>query len=110
VDPDDGAKILKHVFPDNNQTVQNNLAKKTGLDAGQVSGLLTRLAPMVLGALGNQKKSQNLDSNGIAGLLPSLAGMLGGESGISNVMGLLDADQDGDILDDVKGLLGKFLK
>lgn len=111
VDTDDGAKILDHVFGGKNTRVQNRLASQTGLDVGQVSGLLTKLAPMLLGALGNQKKEQNLDASGIASLLPSLGGLLGGGAGgLSGITSLLDADKDGDIMDDIQGLLGKFLK
>jgi len=111
VDTDDGAKILDHVFGSKNARVQSSLANQTGLDVGQVSGLLTKLAPMLLGALGNQKKEQNLDASGIASLLPSLGGLLGGgPGGLSGITSLLDADKDGDIMDDIQGLLGKFLK
>ena len=110
VDTDDGAKILNHVFADKNSRVTGNLAKKTGLDAGQVMGVLSQLAPVVLGALGKQKKEQNLDASGIAGLLPGLGGLLGGGGGKSGIAGLLDSDGDGDIMDDVQGLLGKFMK
>lgn len=112
VDQNDGAKILSHVFGGKKEKVQNNLAKQTGLQSGQVSGLLTQLAPMLLGALGNQKKEDNLDANGIAGLLPSLGSLLGGSNsgGLSGIASLLDADKDGNIMDDLKGLLGKFLK
>jgi len=111
VDSDDGAKILDHVFGKKNTRVQSNLASQTGLDVGQVSGLLSKLAPMLLGALGNQKKEENLDASGVASLLPSLGGLFGGNSGgLSGITGLLDADKDGDIMDDLKGLLGKFLK
>ncbi len=112
VDREDGAKILSHVFADKNERVQNNLARQTGLESGQVSGLLTQLAPLLLGALGNQKKEENLDANGIVGLLPSLGSLLGGSNGggLSGIASLLDADKDVNILDDVKGLLGKFFK
>ena len=112
VDQNDGAKILSHVFGGKKDKVQNNLAKQTGLQSGQVSGLLTQLAPMLLGALGNQKKEDNLDASGIASLLPSLGSLLGGShsGGLSGIASLLDADKDGDIMDDLKGLLGKFLK
>ena len=112
VDQNDGAKILSHVFGGKKDKVQNNLAKQTGLQSGQVSGLLTQLAPMLLGALGNQKKEDNLDAGGIASLLPSLGSLLGGSNsgGLSGIASLLDADKDGDIMDDLKGLLGKFLK
>ena len=109
----DGAKILNHVFADKNNQVKTTLAKETGLKKGQVSGLLTQLAPVLLGALGNQKKEENMDANGIASLLPSLGSLLGGSSsagGLSGITSILDADKDGDIMDDIKGFLGKIIK
>jgi hypothetical protein len=110
VDTNDGQKILRHVFGDNGSRVQNNLARKTGLDTSQVSGILSRLAPMLLGTLGKQKQEQGLDAGGIASLLPSLSGLLGQGGGLANIAQLLDPDKDGDILDDVKGFLGKLFK
>jgi hypothetical protein len=108
VDTTDGAKILDHVFAERNPRVQGNLAVKTGLDAGQVSNVLGKLAPLVLGALGNHKKEQNLDADGISGLLPSLGGLFG-QGGGSGIASLLDADKNGDVLDDIQGMLGKLL-
>ncbi len=110
VNRDDGAKMLSHIFAGNNDRVQNNLAKKTGLQTGQVSGLLTQLAPLLLGTLGQQKKQQNLDSTGIAGLLGGLSEQ-GGNSGLMGIVtNLLDSDNDGDIDEGVGGLLQGFLK
>lgn len=68
-DPKDGRKILNHVFHNTIDTVQQNLAEKTGLDLNQVNGILSQLAPVVLGVLGQQKKELNLDVSGISGLL-----------------------------------------
>ncbi|MBW6463524.1 MAG: DUF937 domain-containing protein [Bacillota bacterium] len=58
VDTNDGAKMLQHIFGSKNENVQKDLAQKAGVDTSQVSTLLTQLAPLVLGALGNQKKEQ----------------------------------------------------
>ncbi len=113
VDTNDGANILKHVFGDKGQRVQNNLANQTGMDGGQVSNLLNQLAPLILGALGQQKKEQNLDAAGVSGLTGQLTEMLG-QGGSGGIMGLasqfLDADHDGSIVDDLGKLLGGFLK
>lgn len=109
-DTDDGARMLQHIFAGNNDRVQNNLAKQTGLETSQVSGLMTQLAPLLLGALGQQKKQQNLDSSGIAGLLSGLSDQ-GRNSGLMGmVTSLLDSDNDGSIIDEVGGLLKGFLK
>jgi hypothetical protein len=112
VDTQDGANILQHVLSDKSGRVQNNLARQTGLDGSQVSGLLQQFAPLLLGLLGNQKKEENLDAAGVAGLTSQLTNTLGGSGG-GGLMGLasqfLDSDKDGDIMDDLSKLLGGFL-
>ncbi len=110
VDRTDGNKILSHVLGGEQGRVESSLARKTGLDAGQVSGLLSQLAPLVMGALGRQKKAEGLDAGGLASLLPKLGDLLGGGGacGLSSLLGKLDADGDGNFLDDVSGLLGQF--
>lgn len=113
VDTADGAKILQHVLSDKNDKVHNTLAKQTGMDTNQVAGLLSQLAPLLLGALGNQKKEQNLDASGVSVLTSSLTGMLG-QSEKGGLLGIaiqmLDADKDGSIVDDISNIIGKFLK
>jgi len=80
------------------------------METGQVDGIMTQLAPLLLGALGQQKKQQRLDSAGIPGLLSGLLEK-GGNGGIMGmVTNLLDADDDGSIIDDVGNLLGGFFK
>jgi len=108
VDTKDGAKILGHLLNNKEAAVESGLAKQTGLDMSQVSGLLTMLAPLLLGQLGQQKKQGGFD-------LSSLGSLLGGSSLKGNdvmnmVTGLLDSDGDGDVIDDVSKLLGGFLK
>jgi len=110
VNTDDGAKILQHIFPGNKDRVQKNLAKQTGLNTGQVSSIMTQLAPLLLGALGKQKKQQNLDVSGITGLLSGLSNQ-GNKSGLMDVVNkLLDSDNDGNIIDDISSKLGRFFK
>ena len=110
VDTNDGDKILQHVFSSNNNRVQQNLAQNTGLAKGQVTGLLTQLAPLIMGVLGKQKKEQGLDASGISNLLNGALGQTGDSGIMSKVTQMLDSDQDGDIMDDVQKLLGGFMK
>ncbi len=110
VDAGDGAKILDHVFAGNSSRVQSSLAGKVGLESSQVSGIMSQLAPLLLGAMGQQKKRQNLDSQGVAGLLGGLLSQ-GQNSGIMGmVTDLLDTDKDGNMMDDVGKILGGILK
>lgn len=110
VNSDDGAKILQHIFAGKNDTVKNNLAKQTGLKKSQVSGLMTQLAPMLLGALGQQKKEQELDASGVAGLLSGLTAQSGKNGLMDMVTNLLDSDKDGSIVDEVGGLFKRLFK
>jgi len=74
VDTQDGAKMLQHIFGGKKDAVQSDLAEKAGLQGNQVIDLLTQLAPLVLGALGNQKKEggQSDLTNLIGGVIGSL--------------------------------------
>jgi len=110
VNTNEGAKMLQHIFAGKNNSVQNKLASQSGLDSGQVTGLMSQLAPLLLGALGQQKKQQNLDASGLSGLLSGLLGS-GGKNGLMGmVTNLLDSDDDGRIIDDVGDLLKGFMK
>jgi hypothetical protein len=110
VNSNDGAKILQHAFAGKNDMVQNNLARQSGLQTGQVSGLMSMLAPLLLGALGNQKKAQNIDASGLSGMLSGVLGQAGNKGLMGMVTNLLDSDKDGDIMDDVGNLLKGFMK
>jgi hypothetical protein len=110
VNREDGSKMLQHIFAGNSDIVQSSIAKKTGADTSQVAGIMTQLAPLLMGSLAQQKKQKNLDSSGVAGLLSGLTGQ-GGDSGIMGmVTNLLDADNDGSIVDEVGGLLKGIMK
>jgi hypothetical protein len=97
---------------DQRDTVQNGLARATGLDAGSIGQLLEIAAPLVRGALGQQQRQQDLDANGLSDLLgqqqqaaqdanPDLMGIIGN---------LLDMNNDGSALDDILHLAGKLFR
>jgi len=110
VDLKDGAKILKHVFSGDDKKVQNNIAKQVGLKSSQVSGIMSQLAPVLIGALASQKKEQSLGVSGISDLLDILSGQLGGGGLMNIVAAILGTGGGGDILSQVGGLLGKLIK
>ncbi len=100
-----GAGILKHLLGGKQARVQNGLAQSSGMDGAAVGKMLMMLAPMVLGAVGKEKRENKLDASGLAGLLgqeraeaerksPQSAGLMGA---------LLDTDGDGDV--DVSDML-----
>ena len=105
----DGAGILNHLFGGNTQNVANAVSQSSGLDMQGSLKMLETLAPLVLGALGQQKKENNLDAQGISNLTSNLAANFAGEGGImSMITNLLDANKDGNVMDDLTGMIGKL--
>lgn len=70
----DGGKILNHILGGNSNSVFSALAKQTGTNSNQVSGILSAIAPMLLGLLGNGQKKTNTSVGGLGGLLGTLLG------------------------------------
>lgn len=102
---DDGNGILRHVLGDRRPQVEQNIAKRSGLDIGTIAQLLPILAPIIMGYLGKHVRQNNLDAGGLSNTLQvekkeaeargiDLGGILGG---------LVDKDRDGDIKDDILG-------
>ena len=112
-DLNDGAGILNHLFGNQTENVAKAVSKSSGLDSNGSIKMLQILAPLVLGALGKQKKDNNLDASGLDALTSMLALNLGSNEQTSGIMGLvtnlLDSDKDGAIVDDLLGLASKFL-
>lgn len=120
VDIEDGAKILNHIMGSQRDTekIENNLASKTGLDKGQVAGILSLVAPLLLSYLGKEKQTANSSKTEDKGsfLASMLGSLLSGGSSSSgsgiDIGGLIsfatkDADQDGK--SDLSETLGKLL-
>ncbi|MBQ3710316.1 MAG: DUF937 domain-containing protein [Bacteroidales bacterium] len=83
----DGAKILNHIFGNNSASVCSALGKQTGTNSGKVGAILSAIAPMLLGLLGQSQKSTNTSAGDLGGLLGSLLG--GGSTGKQSSGGLL---------------------
>ncbi len=108
VDVNEGDRMVGHILGDRKMNVENNIAKNSNLGIGQVSGLMSMLAPILIGMLGNKKREQNVSRDNIPDLTGSLGGLLGGSGGggiMDIAKRMLDKDGDGSIMDD---LLGKF--
>ena len=109
-----GEGILRHVLGGRQAPANDAIGKMSGLNSGQIGQLMSLLAPLVLGALGKQKRDQGLDAGGLSDLLggeqrraeraePGVMGMLGK---------LLDKDGDGSMGDELAemgmGMLGNL--
>lgn len=94
-----GEKILSHILGGRMGTAETQLASQTGLQANQTHKLLGLLAPIVLGALGQQAQAQGgATPNNIQSLLQgSLGGLMQGQGGQigSQILGSLLGGQGG---------------
>jgi len=113
-----GAGILGHVLGSQRPAVETEIGRQAGVDSSKVGGLMETLAPLLMGALGREKREQGLDAGGIAsilagesrqaeerddgGLLGTVMGMLGGGSS--------SGGGGGGLLSKILGLLGGLFK
>lgn len=110
-----GAGILKHILGGKQGGAIDMISKMSGLDSGKSGNLMMMLAPMIMGALGKQKRQANLDQGGLADFLKN---SVQSETNQRQEMGFigkfLDQDGDGSIMDDLAGMgmkaFGNFLK
>lgn len=109
-DVNDGNGILRHMLGNKRGNVETGVSKASGLDPSLVAKLLPMLAPVVLGALGKQKRQQNLNAEGLASMLGSERQQIEQSNpAMGMLQGLLDQDGDGNVADDILGKVGKGL-
>lgn len=110
-----GAGILGHILGAQQGNAIESLMKVSGLNKGQSTNMLAKLAPIVLGMLGKQKKSQGLDMSGLGSILNSSAVTARKQTPQADLLtSFLDRDGDGSIKDDAArigfGLLKNLFK
>lgn len=107
-----GAGILGHVFGAQQPSIQSNLAQATGMDQTSAGSLLETLAPLVMGAVGQQQQQGGLDTAGLSEMLNSQQAQA--QSNSPDVMGMLgsmlDQNKDGSAMDDLQRLAANFFK
>lgn len=97
--------ILKHLLGQKQGNVVQNISKVSGLDAMDVGSLMMKLAPMVMGVLGQQKKQSSLDAGSLFDLLKgSTQAQVQQNPEASIFEKILDRDGDGSIMDDIASI------
>ncbi len=106
-----GQGILQHLLGEKQHDAVHILSQQTGLDSNKIMDLMARMAPVVMGLLGKQKREQGLDPGGLAGLLTNTVNeqKSSGNTFIDMATNFLDKDGDGSALDDVAGMVGRGL-
>ena len=81
-----GSKIVGKVFGGDAPAAQQYVVDNGGIDSSKAAGLLSTLAPMILGALGRAGSSSGgLQASGLSSMLGGLLG--GGGGGLSSILG-----------------------
>jgi len=103
-----GGGILKHLLGERQGGAVSMISKMSGLNQSKTGNLMSMLAPLVMGALGQQKRQNGLDTGGMASLLSgSVSQHKQSNPAMNMITSFLDQDGDGSIIDDVAGMLGK---
>lgn len=108
-----GTGILKHVLGERQSGAVDMISKMSGLDQSKTGNLMSILAPIVMGTLGQQKKQGGLDIAGIIAMLSGSMAKTQAQNSDNPLMGMigkfLDSDGDGSIIDDIGSIVGKGL-
>lgn len=110
-----GAGILRHILGQKEDNASEMISQMSGLGKSSTTALMAKLAPMVMGALGQQKRQQGLDAGGLMSLLSStVKSAPQSQAEMSLIEKFIDQDGDGSIMDDLMrmggGMLGKLFK
>ncbi len=110
-----GAGILKHILGGKQGGAIDMISQMSGLGGDKTGNLMAMLAPMILGALGKQKRANNMDQSGISDFLTKSVQSATNQRQEMGIIGkFLDQDGDGSVMDDLAGMglkmFGKFLK
>ena len=107
-----GSAILKHVLGGKEEGVESQLGALSGLSSGKVKQVLAIVAPLVLGALGKEKRSRGLDAGSLSSLLTDEHNYAREKSpeGLDFLGKLLSSGGDSSSLGDMSSIGGTLLK
>lgn len=104
-----GAGILGHILGDQAGGAAQMISQATGVNENGVLGMMVKLAPMVMGALGQQKQQQGFDASGLASLLGGSVQQQSNNPLMQMATQFLDKNGDGSVVDDLMGMVGSKL-
>lgn len=104
-----GSAILGHILGSLRGPVEEGVSRATGLNAQQISQLLTILAPIVMGVLGRMKRQQGVGAEQLPVVLGQASLDMARQSpAAGDLSRIFDSNHDGRIADEV-ARIGSFL-
>ncbi|GAB0174216.1 MAG: hypothetical protein HHAS10_00950 [Candidatus Altimarinota bacterium] len=108
-DDTDGQKIIGHIFGDEKETTADTIARESGVSKSQAGSALAAIAPLLLGALGEEKSKGGITLDNLSGVLSSTS--KNSRSMLESLaVNLLDKNNDGDYKDDLLRMGADWLK
>ena len=105
-----GAGILGHILGGQQQNAAQMLSQTSGVNQNGVMDMMIKLAPMVMGVLGQQKQQQGgMNASALSGLLGGAVQSQNENPLMQMATRFLDKDGDGSAIDDVMGMVGSKL-
>jgi hypothetical protein len=105
-----GAGILGHILGGQQQGAAQVISQASGMQASGVQDMMLKLAPMVMGVLGQQnQQSGGFDASGLASLLGGAVQKQNSNPMMQLATQFLDKDHDGSVVDDLMGMVGSRL-
>jgi hypothetical protein len=107
-----GAGILGHILGGQQQGAAQVISQASGVSQNGVADMMIKLAPLVMGALGQaNQQGGGLNANALAGLLGGAVQQQ--QQNANPLMAMatrfLDKDGDGSAVDDIMGMVGSKL-
>lgn len=100
-----GVGILGHLLGSNQNIAVDAIMRMTGLDQNKTASLMVKLAPVVMGVLGREKKQQHLSQNQLSDYISrSAKNAEPPRQASSLITRILDSDGDGSMYDELAGM------
>lgn len=106
-----GAGILGHILGGQQQGAAQVISQASGVQQSGVADMMMKLAPMVMGVLGQQKQQQGagFDASSLMSMLGGAVQTQSGNPLMQLATQFLDKDHDGSMVDDLMGMVGSRL-
>lgn len=105
-----GAGILNHVLGGQQQNAAQMVSQTSGVSQSGVMDMMIKLAPMVMGVLGQQNQQQGgLNASALSGLLGNAVQTQSSNPLMQMATRFLDKDGDGSAMDDIMSMVGSKL-
>jgi hypothetical protein len=105
-----GAGILNHVLGGQQQNAAQMVSQTSGVSQSGVMDMMIKLAPMVMGVLGQQNQQQGgLNPSALSGLLGNAVQTQSSNPLMQMATRFLDKDGDGSAVDDIMSMVGSKL-